>query len=272
MRLADNGIDVFYIDESNDHNIYVVSAVTIPFIRKVDGVWSITWGDHHANARQWRRKLKDELKIPVAKELHGLKLASGRGAYFKGKYTFPRPKAGAVYRRILESLSVVVPEASIITVAARRGGKQLYGKTKLEAALYALLQRMRTQCSVRGTNGMVFFDQGHDEYRKLYRQAQVYLPTGSQTGGWEDGASAKNMPLDMFTKDGNEKNSKHCWFTQMADLVAYAAFLKLKGEYEELEDWQAANSLGNLFDSVPPAVRNLKASRAAPQDGIVRLK
>ncbi len=85
---------------------------------------------------------------------------------------------------------------------------------------------------------MTFFDQGHQEYRQLYRMAQVHLPTGSMLGSW--GAKAtKNMPLDMFVKDANEKNSKYCFFTQVADIIAYAAFLKIKGERNELADWQA---------------------------------
>lgn len=119
-------------------------------------------------------------------------------------------------------------------------------------------------------NAIVFFDAGHPEYRKLYRKAQKYLPTGSALGGWRDGQFSMSMPLDMFTKDANEKNSKHCHFTQLADLVAYAAFLKVKGERAMLAPWQIQYSLGNLYDSLPTDLVNHRATRQFP-DGIVRL-
>ena len=64
-----------------------------------------------------------------------------------------------------------------MSASATQSGRNLYGRQQLEAALYALFQRMRTQCARRNVNAMVFFDQGHPEYRRLYRQAQVFLST-----------------------------------------------------------------------------------------------
>ena len=118
---------------------------------------------------------------------------------------------------------------------------------------------------------MVFFDQGHPEYRKLYRHAQVYLGTGSRKGLWESGRATKNLPLDMFVKDGNEKNSSLCYFTQVADLIAYAAFLKRKNEEGELTDWQSENDLGSLYDEIPKTVLNTHVQRFGKNDAIVRL-
>lgn len=221
MKLAREGIDVFYIDESNDQKSYVLAAICIPVMRMVDREWHIVWPDRIQIAREWRRLMNAEVKIPPHKELHGLKLISGRGNYYKGRHNFDRAKASGVYRSILRNLDQVLPPASIMAASAKRGVSTLYGRTRLEAALYALLQRMRMQSLKREVNAMTFFDQGHPEYRKLYRQAQVYLPTGSnRTDGWEQGQTSKNLPLSMFFKDANEKNSKHCHFTQIADLIA----------------------------------------------------
>lgn len=269
MRLRPGGIDIFYIDESNDGHLYVMTAIAIPFVRSTNGIWHIVWPDYLDAAKAWRKRIKTTLQVPTNKELHGVKLASGRGNYLQGQYQFDRPRAGAVYRRILEMVDFV-PEASIITVASYRGGRPLYGASRLEAALHALFQRMRKQCLERFANAIVFFDAGHPEYRKLYRKAQVYLPTGSALGSWHGGIFSKNLPLDMFTKDANDKISKHCHFTQLADLIAYAAFLKLKGEHQLLAPWQAQYSLNNLYDSLPTALVNHAASRRFP-DGIVRL-
>jgi len=237
MRLRTGGIDIFYIDESHDDSVYVVTAVTVPFLRKVDSVWTIIWPDHLEAAKLWRRRIKAALGVPSTKELHGVKLASGRGRYKRGRWQFTKARSSAVYRMILADIDFV-PDASIMSAAVYRGARNLYGNTKLEAALHALFQRMRQQCVARNANAIVFFDEGHPEYRKLYRKAQIFLPTGSMFGGWTSGLLSRNLPLDMFTKDGNDKASRHCHFTQTADLVAYAAFLKIKSEQGQLTNWQ----------------------------------
>ncbi len=159
-----------------------------------------------------------------------------------------------------------LPDEGVMPVAATKG-RLLYGHDRLEAAMYALFQRMRRKCVADNTNAITFFDQGHPEYRKLYRMAQVFLPTGSAMGGWKDSAH-KNMPMDMFTKDANEKNSRHCFFTQAADLIAYAAFLKIKGEHQHLTDWQAEHGFNQIYESVPKAKINTKVGNATPRDGI----
>ena len=103
MLLQPGGIDVFYIDESHDNKSYVVTAVAVPFLRMVDNVLTITWKQHFEQARAWRRAIKVEHDIPVTKELHAVKLASGRGNFLKGKHNFSKPKSGAVYRSILQA-------------------------------------------------------------------------------------------------------------------------------------------------------------------------
>ena len=269
MKLAEGGIDVFYIDESGDSRTFVMTALAIPFLRNIEGTWTIVWEDQFENVRNWRRRMRVDHGIPVKKELHGNKLASGRGRYYKGKHQLSRNEAVPIYRTILGDLGFL-PESSVITVTAPRGAK-LYGHTNLEAVLFALFQRMRKACEVSKKQGMVFFDQGHGEYRTLYRKAKRFLPTGSARGGWSDGGSAKNLPLDNFVKDGNMKDSKHSFFIQLADLLAYAAFLKFKGEDGRLTKWQEALEADTLYDTVPRPVLNTMASTTDPQ-GIVRLK
>ena len=268
MRLQDGGLDVFYIDESHDNKFYIVTALAVPFLRKINNIWTITWPQHFEQARSWRRKIKADLEIPTSKELHGVKLASGRGNYLKGKHNFSKPRSGAVYRKILSPIDFV-PDQSIISCCAPRN-KYLYGNDRLNAAMAALFQRIRRQSEVRQVNAIAFFDQGHPEYRKLYRQAQVYLPTGSIHGAWGSGRATRNLPLNMFLKDANEKNSKHCFFTQTADLIAYAVFLKIKSEINTLSDWQKIYSYGNIYDALPAKLINVKASYNS-RDGIVRL-
>ncbi len=132
--------------------------------------------------------------------------------------------------------------------------------------MVALFQRMRTYCDKNQRVALTFFDRGHPEYRTLYRKAQVFLPTGSLFG-----TRTRNLPLSMFFEDGNDKDSKHCWFTQTADIVAYVAFLKVKSERRDLTPWQVKYNWSAAYDEIPATLINTNVSRGVIRDGIVRL-
>lgn len=218
--------------------------------------------DHLAAAKEWRRGIAADLKIPASKELHGTKMVGGRGNYIVGKRQIAKDKAAGIYREILSRIAFVPPE-SVITVVGSRG-PEMYGHARLLRVLHALFQRMRRQCEARRVNAMVFFDEGHNDYRDLYRRAMVNLPTGSIFGG------TRNLPLDMFVKDGNMKNSRHCVFTQVADMMSYAALSKIRHERGEMLAEQSTNHLQTLYDAIPMGIRNLRASSGSA-DGIVRM-
>jgi hypothetical protein len=268
MLLRPGGLDVFYIDESHDSKLYAVTAIAVPFLRNNNDLWTIVWPDHLEAPKAWRKRISTELKIPTRKELHGTKLISGRGNFLYGTRQFQRPDAVAAYKQMLSSIGFV-PEASVITVVGQRG-PQMFGHARLQRVMYALFQRMRKQCVKRRVNAMTFFDEGHPEYRRLYRRARVNLPTGSMFGGWGI-AYQRDMPLDMFVKDANEKCSADCIFTQTADLIAFAALCKRRAELGMLTDEQHELGLGTLYDPLPELIRNTRASLTAPRDAIVRL-
>jgi hypothetical protein len=268
VLLPEGGLDVFYVDESTDQDFLVMSAITVPFLRQVEGEWLIRWEEYFDKALAWRRVLQDEFEIPLAKDLNGSKLAAGRGRYFQGKHQLGSRVGCRVMVQALGGTSFL-PDASIISVVGTRESK-LYGHTRLEAVLYALLQRMRTACEKAKRLGMVFFDEGHGEYRTLYHKARKALPTGSDRGVWAGGSRSRDLPLANFVKDANIKKSQHSQFIQIADLVAYACLARSRSEVGRLTSWQEANVLGSLYDSIPERVLNRKASRWDPQ-GIVRL-
>lgn len=117
-------------------------------------------------------------------------------------------------------------------------------------------------------NGLVFFDEGHVEYIGHFRRAQKYLLTGSARGAWDGGRATVNLPLSMFPKDGNFKKSDLSYFLQIADLVAYAARLKLEQERGLLSAKRARRGHGGAYDAIPREVINLRAT-ARRNDGIV---
>jgi len=266
MLLRNGGMDIFYIDESHDSRIYAVTAIAVPFLRNNGDHWSIAWPDYLDAAKSWRKRIGSELHIPLSKELHGTKLVSGRGRFLYGKRQFEKSDAADAYKKIMSWIDFI-PDASIITVTGTRGA-QMFGHERLERVMYALFQRMRRQCndSARYVNAMAFFDQGHPEYRRLYRRARINLPTGSMFG-----LQTRNLPLDMFVKDANEKTSHHCLFTQAADLIAYSALQKIRHERGLLEAEPAELRLHELYDALPKSKINLRANSGRPNDGIVRM-
>ena len=261
MRLQLGGIDIFYIDESNDGTTYVVTSVAVPFLRMSEGIWQIVWNDYFEEAQQWRQRIKNEHKIPVRKEMHGSRLAKRRGNFKYGQRQFTTEEAVAAYGFALSQLSFL-PDASIMSVSGQRG-RTLYGKERLLRVMHALFQRMRLQCMARKVNALTFFDEGHPEYRALYRQAQVFLPTGNRQG------ETINRPLDMFVKDGNMKDSKFCHFTQIADLVSYVVLHKMRVERPQADS--AMPEIAALHHLIPQRVLNTKVANR-PADGIKRLE
>lgn len=258
MLLLPGGIDVFYIDESVRTPLFVASAVTVPFLREGHFGWSFVWPHYYQRAELWRRNLSKTQSIIFRKELHAYDLLNCKGLYHKRGRNLSTDEAVETYTVALKTADFL-PEASIITTYAT-ADSAFAGATGVDVCLLTLFQRMRSQCEGRGTNGIVFFDEGHHEYIHAFRKAQKYLPTGSSLGGW-GGRATRNIPLDMFPKDANFKSSRLSYFVQIADLVAYAARVKLESEMKVLSEKRVRRGHHKLYDALPSAMVNLKATR-----------
>ena len=204
-----------------------------------------------AAATKWRRDLSQNHAIRFREELHGYPLLNRRGLYHKTKRNLTVPEASAVYHAALSTLAWL-PQSSIGTAYAT-GTSNLMGHEGIDACLFGLFQRIRNYCAYNHVNGMMFFDEGHPSYIRLYRMAQVYLPTGSKFGGWEHGKLTKNMPLSMFPKDANVKISDLSYFVQIADLTAYAARLKIVFEQGNLSAKRQGRGHHTIYNSIPRA-------------------
>jgi hypothetical protein len=268
MDLLPGGIDIFYIDESAKHPLYAASAVAVPLLREVDGAWKFVWQDYLSAAINWRRNLSRIHKIRFRKELHAYELLKAQGRYLKTWQNLRPDEAVSVYTEALATLSFL-PNESIISAYATEQST-FAGQSGMGACLLALFQRMRSQCLARKTNALIFFDEGHREYITAFRKAQAYLPTGSALGGWGRGQITKNMHLSMFPMDANIKQSDLSYFVQMADLVAYAARMKIESERDELAQKRVRRGHHKIYDAIPANTVNLRASRRR-EDGIAKI-
>jgi hypothetical protein len=263
--LRPEGLDIFYIDESVGNGHFISTAVRIPFLRPSDPGWSIVWEDHLDKAEAWRRALSKNHHIKFREELHAHKLLKSAGCYHKSGRNLSHSEAFNVYKDALATLTFLDPGSILTTHATTRSS--LYGTQGFEAGIVTLLQRMRSQCDAENRNGMVFFDEGHDEYINMYRRAVRHLQTGSAHGIWGHGGASKNIPLAMFTKDANIKRSHYSYFIQAADLVAYSALQKVKQEVGILNAKRVQRLHHTLYDAIPKASINLAVTRRR-QDGI----
>jgi hypothetical protein len=268
--LETNGLCTFYADESDDKFIYTIACVAVPSLMR-PGLLSrdlaIEWDNYLDAAKAWHRQLREQFGVPIGKELKGSSIATGRNSYGTDGGRIQGREAFELYSTALSTLNFL-RNGSIFSVFATRGF-ELYGHRKTEAALYALFQRMQKHCQGWRCNALVFFDEGHEEYRRLFRKACAYLPTGSKLGGWQ-GKSTKNDPFKAAIKDANFKNSKSSYFVQIADLVAYATLVKARKELGRLSDREKEFGWGDIHDAIPRDTLNRKASWR--KDGIVALK
>jgi hypothetical protein len=263
------GLCTFYSDESDDKYIYVIASVAVPTLvrRRELTTLEISWDQYLDAAKQWRRALRRDHFIPIAKELKGSKLATGHNSYGVGGGRIAGQAAFDAYQAALRSLTFLAA-GSVFSVYATRG-VSLYGHDKLEAALYALFQRMQKHCEGWHSNALVFFDEGHNEYRTLFRKSFRHLPTGSRHGNWGGGRSTRNLPFASAIKDANFKNSAHSPFVQIADLVAYATLLKARSELGRLSPREIQHGWGDIHNAIPRDRLNLLVSPR--RDGIVSL-
>ena len=263
--IPNGGIDIFYIDESAGNGCFVMASLRVPYVRgDANGTAEIVWQEHYEKATSWRRALSKAHKIKFRSELHGSELLTSKGRLHISGKSLNREQALDTYVGAMRSLGWL-PDMSLI-VAAATDQTQLFGQTKMVAALTGLLQRLERHTHYARTSGMVFFDEGHREYLIAYRKAQKYLPVGSALGGWPDGQTM-NKPLKFFIEDGNPKSSKDSYLIQIADLVAYAALQKIKAERGLLSQKRLDRGHHLLFDEIPMRVRNTRV-QPARGDGI----
>lgn len=265
MKLRENGLDIFYIDESEKTPLFVVTAVRVPFLRVVEGEWRFVWGDYLDKAVDWRRALSAKHSIRYRAELHAAEILTHHGVFKKSWENLAPLEATALCKDALKTVDFLAPESIITTFATDQS--ELFGEKRTNAAMLGLFQRIRRHCGDH-TNGMMIFDGGHPEYVNLYRKATKWLPTGSMLGGWSSGEATDNLALDMFPKDANLKASDQSLFLQIADMVCYCARLKLEHERGLLQEKRVKRGHSGIYDSLDRGTINRRATKRR-KDGLV---
>src|SRR5581483_8078115 len=134
MKIEANGVDCFYIDESEKTPLSVVTSVRIPLIRPKNGEWHFVWDDYLKKAVEWRRNLSKKHHIRFRKELHGYEILRREGLYHRDGRNLTHEEALALYRDALATLTWL-PMGSVMSAYATNE-TELMGHKGILACLY----------------------------------------------------------------------------------------------------------------------------------------
>lgn len=213
----------------------------------------------------FRRRVKVRFAIPMSAEVKASYLISGRGD-LGGLVPAPAERR-LIYRAHLHQLPTLPAEAFAIVLAKDRhtdsaGHFKLSHSAVMTLVWDTLLQRLSNASEQYDTPVGIFHDEGEDgTIRRLVRRSRRYLTAGSLHG-----VGQVDIPLTRLVDDPTPRRSHQSYFTQLADLVAYAAFRSVKPPGRRI----AEVCPEAMWDEIGVATRkevNSRRPRAAP--GIV---
>lgn len=168
-----------------------------------------------------------------------------------------------IYRAHLRVLSPLGVRAFAVVVDKRAGFTSPADCFNL--AWESLLQRLERTSTKEGTRFVVIHDEGeNDAVRRWVRRARRYLTAGTAYGGGTIVA-----PASLLVDDPVARQSRHSYFIQVADLLAYAAFRSVIPPSTSIESICPQGMWGEVGDATRRAVAALRPRAAA---GIVLRK
>jgi Protein of unknown function (DUF3800) len=241
---------IFYLDESYDSNVFVLTAVRLKSER---------FREAFEMTKQFRRSLGAKYGLYVSKEIHTTEFVRGNGKY--GPKDIGKFQRTQIVREILKFITSI-PEIEIINVRIKVPDCPVDPHLR---AFERLLNRIQASLGEHKTEGLLILDEGKEGMlRRIARQMTAinYIP--SKFGAWDDGNQSKNVPVSRLVEDPLFKASHGSYFLQFADVIAYSLLKKEVPPTPRVTKYK----LNLMFDALKP-VLCLKASAADPF-GIVR--
>lgn len=236
---------LLYVDDSSDGTANVFVAIAIP---------ARNWNEVFQATKDWRRRLNQEHKILLRKELHATKFVAGKGRL--GPQVI---KKGTRSRIFTDSFHLIesMPDVRVFGVCHVGGQFRAFER---------LLNRVNRTLQAWDSYGFLICDQGKEiHYTRLVRKMSVFNPIPSRYGVWPDGQRHRNLVLDRILEDPSFKDSKSSYLIQLADFAAYA-LLRLERPLASKNRYQIGEAYGLLRNSTVK-----ECNRADPRGlGIIR--
>lgn len=235
-----------YIDESQDQDLYIYSALLVPFS---------SWNDVFGRVLSHRRALKKTDGLFVRYEWHAQEFVSGRGRIadrIVGKH-----RRCQIYLRTLE-LMAELPRTRLINA--------LGPKKKRIWIFERLLNRINRFLQSEQAYGTLVCDAGNEiEQTRILRRLRAYNPIPSHYGGWgPTQASHRNLPIDRIIEDPSFRRSHESHFVQLVDFSAHALLQRERPIPSKMK-----YGLHKAFDRLQPIL--VQEASSGDPDGIIRI-
>lgn len=176
---------LFYIDESADEKLFVVTALAIP---------AAHWRTIYNKVRSFRLDLQHMEGIDIHYELHAWKFVSGRGNIANRIVT--KGRRCQLFQDTLR-LVAALPETRLFTSVSTTDQQEL--------GFNSLILKMQEFLEGKNSHAILICDQGKEAF--YTRSVRLLQANGS----------ADNIIEEPFYKD-----SAHSYFVQLSDFCAYA--------------------------------------------------
>lgn len=251
---------IMYVDESGDPGAYngqgngnsehfILSGLIIPVE---------TWNESFKQIKEFRREMSTQYGLAVYEELHASELVriNKKDAYRRIR----KRDRLRILVSFLHRLPLCVAHGKIINVCLKKTELPTGTKVK-ERAWSRLIQRYDTFLRKQNEEafGVIVADGLEDkEVRSTFRRMRVFNPIPAHSG-----AAYFQQPVERVLEDPFTRNSKHSYFIQAADAIAYALYRKEypKGSLKKY-------GMEKCFDSLEAIL--LKEASSSDALGVVR--
>ena len=235
-----------YIDESKDPGRFCVYTALITNGER--------WVTTFEKVKAFRRLLRDEHGIYIAKELHAWKFAGGRGRI--APRMIGKPERAEIFRKVVR----FVAESKSFAVVSSCHTNQQY-------AFERMMNRLNRTAVSFDARLLCFFDEGEEiGITKSIRRMRVHNPIPSNQGVWAStGKATKNIVLSNIVEDPVFKDSAASFFIQLADFCAYA-LLRSERPIES----RTVLGYDTIYDELRPATRRFTNPSDPRGMGIIR--
>lgn len=216
---------LMYVDESGDTGVskgsskyFILSALVLHELR---------WYDFLDSCIEFRRKMKEATSFKLREEIHAQVMVNGRSSQFHG---IERNQRLMILRNTIDWIASQ-DAVGVLTVIVEKD-QFTDPKTIFERGWATLLQRFENTMKAHNfpgpTNaderGMVIADNtSGEDLRNLQRKMRRYNPIPSKYGSY-----SRNIPVKLIIEDPVFRDSRHSYFVQMVDVIAYFASQYLK--------------------------------------------
>lgn len=253
---------LMYVDESGDSGL--VNSPTRYFILSGLVIHELRWNEALDQLIAYRQRMRNSFGLLMRDEIHSAHLINKPGDLVR----IQRNNRLTIIRAFLNEVGAL-PEISVINVIVDKRGKP-EGYAVMEKAWGALIQRFSNTIKHRNfpgpanpdERGMIVPDNTDVKVvQGLMRKVRKYNPVPNQS---QFGAGYRNMTITNMVEDPYFKDSRHSYFIQAADVVAFSLYQRMAPS-----SYIKKKSAQNYFNRLNGVL--CKSASSSDPEGIVRL-